>query len=83
MTRLVSLSAAHSLPFWRRPITLLFVASAAMPVAFATWSALLNNFVIAVAGFDGSSNMRNGAGRSVFNYPGGIIGTTPAFYQNR
>ena len=54
MTRLVTLSAAHHLPFWRRPITLLFVASAAMPVAFATWSALLNNFVIEVAGFDGS-----------------------------
>ena len=54
MTRLVPLSAAHSLPLWRRPITLLFVASAAMPVAFATWSALLNNFVIEVAGFDGS-----------------------------
>ena len=54
MSRLVPLSAAHSLPLWRRPITLLFVASAAMPVAFATWSALLNNFVIEVAGFDGS-----------------------------
>ena len=54
MTRLVPLSAAHHLPLWRRPITLLFVASAAMPVAFATWSALLNNFVIEVAGFDGS-----------------------------
>jgi hypothetical protein len=25
-----------------------------MPLAFATWSALLNNFVIEVAGFDGS-----------------------------
>jgi len=28
--------------------------AAAMPVAFATWSALLNNFVIEVAQFDGS-----------------------------
>jgi len=28
--------------------------AAAMPVAFATWSGLLNNFVIEVAGFDGS-----------------------------
>jgi hypothetical protein len=26
----------------------------AMPIAFATWSALLNNFVIEVAGFDGA-----------------------------
>lgn len=54
MTRLITLEAAAALPFWRRPITLLFVASAAMPVAFATWSALLNNFVIERAGFDGS-----------------------------
>ncbi len=50
----VSLAQAHALPFWRRPITLLFVMAAAMPVAFATWSALLNNFVIEVADFDGS-----------------------------
>ena len=28
--------------------------AAAMPLAFATWSALLNNFVIEVAQFDGS-----------------------------
>jgi hypothetical protein len=28
--------------------------AAAMPIAFATWSALLNNFVIEVADFDGS-----------------------------
>ena len=36
------------------PTTLLFLMAAAMPVAFATWSALLNNFVIEVADFDGS-----------------------------
>ncbi|NCQ25569.1 MAG: MFS transporter [Rhodobacteraceae bacterium CG17_big_fil_post_rev_8_21_14_2_50_63_15] len=48
------LGLAHTLPFWRRPVTLLFLMAAAMPVAFATWSALLNNFVIEVAGFDGS-----------------------------
>ena len=35
-------------------MVLLFVAAAAMPIAFATWSALLNNFVIEVANFDGS-----------------------------
>lgn len=34
-------------------MTLLFLMAMAMPVAFATWSALLNNFVIEVAGFDG------------------------------
>lgn len=52
--RIVPLSEAQALPFWQRPVTLLFVMAAAMPVAFATWSALLNNFVIEVAGFDGS-----------------------------
>ena len=53
MTRTVPLADAQSLPVWRRPVTLLFLMAAAMPVAFATWSALLNNFVIEVAGFDG------------------------------
>lgn len=48
------LADARNLPFWRRPTTLLFLMAAAMPVAFATWSALLNNFVIEVADFDGS-----------------------------
>ncbi len=48
------LADARTLPIWRRPITLLFLMAMAMPVAFATWSALLNNFVIEAAGFDGS-----------------------------
>ncbi len=50
----ITLSDARQLPFWRRPITLLFLMAAAMPIAFSTWSALLNNFVIEVADFDGS-----------------------------
>ncbi len=50
----IPLSQAKELPFWRRPISLLFLMAMAMPVAFATWSALLNNFVIEVAQFDGS-----------------------------
>lgn len=50
---MVRLADAHTLPLWRRPATLLFLMAAAMPVAFATWSALLNNFVIEVARFDG------------------------------
>ena len=54
MTKTVPLSQAQSLPFWQRPITLLFLMAAAMPIAFSTWSALLNNFVIEVADFDGS-----------------------------
>lgn len=54
MIRCVPLSTSRELPLWQRPVTLLFLMAAAMPVAFATWSALLNNFVIEVAGFDGS-----------------------------
>ncbi|MFQ6549207.1 MFS transporter [Aestuariibius sp. 2305UL40-4] len=51
--KIVPLSEAQALPVWRRPIALLFLMAAAMPVAFATWSALLNNFVVEAAGFDG------------------------------
>ena len=54
MTRLVHLADATTLPSWRRPVALLFLMAAAMPIAYATWSALLNNFVIEAAGFDGS-----------------------------
>ncbi|GAB5433759.1 MAG: MFS transporter [Epibacterium sp.] len=50
----ISLAQGRTLPFWRRPITLLFLMAIAMPVAFNTWSALLNNFVIEVANFDGA-----------------------------
>ena len=35
-------------------MALLALMAAAMPIAFATWSALLNNFVIEMAGFDGA-----------------------------
>ncbi|NOD77131.1 MULTISPECIES: MFS transporter [unclassified Ruegeria] len=48
------LNEAQSLPFWRRPVTLLFVMAMTMPIAFNAWSALLNNFVIEVANFDGA-----------------------------
>ncbi|WP_424964695.1 MFS transporter [Dinoroseobacter sp. S375] len=51
--RLVLLAQAPDLPRWRQPVTLLFLMAFAMPIAFATWSALLNNFVIEMAGFDG------------------------------
>ncbi|MCR9127575.1 MAG: MFS transporter [Rhodobacteraceae bacterium] len=54
MLNTVHLADASRLPVWRRPVTLLFLMAAAMPLAFATWSALLNNFVIEAAGFDGS-----------------------------
>ena len=52
--QIVTLAEAQSFPVWRRPIFLLFVMAAAMPIAFSTWYALLNNFVIEVASFDGA-----------------------------
>ena len=51
--RPVPLGEARGLPIWRRPVTLLFLMAIAMPLSFATWSALLNNFVIEAAQFDG------------------------------
>ena len=48
-----SLADVEQGPYRRRPFFLLMLMSAAMPLSFATWSALLNNFVIEVAGFDG------------------------------
>ena len=45
---------AKSLPIWKQPIALLFAMSAAMPISFAVWSALLNNFTIEIIDFDGS-----------------------------
>ena len=54
MSRIVPLAQAGDLPFWRRPLTLLFVMAFSMPVAFYAWYALLNNFVIEAAGFDGA-----------------------------
>ena len=52
--KIVCLEDTLRLPFWRRPIVLLFMLALAMPIAFNTWSALLNNYVIEIAGFDGA-----------------------------
>ena len=54
MTRAIILADAATLPIWRRPLTLLFITAMAMPIAFYAWYALLNNFVVEVAGFDGA-----------------------------
>jgi hypothetical protein len=56
MSRIISLENASRLPTWRQPKALLFVMACAMPIAFAVWSALLNNFVIEVGKFNGSDN---------------------------
>ena len=52
--RTMTLAEAKALPRWRQPIGLLVLMALAMPIAFSTWSALLNNFVIEVADFDGA-----------------------------
>ncbi len=52
--KIVRLEDTHQLPFWRRPIGMLLMMALAMPIAFNTWIALLNNFVIEVARFDGA-----------------------------
>ena len=54
MARTIPLADAKLLPFWRSPKGLLFLMALAMPIAFNTWSALLNNFVIEAADFDGA-----------------------------
>ncbi len=53
MMRIFPLGDAATLPLWQRPISLLLLMAFAMPIAFATWNALLNNFVVEAAGFTG------------------------------
>ena len=50
----LSLAEAERLPRWRRPEACLIVMAAGMPFAFAVWMALINNFVVEAAAFDGS-----------------------------
>ena len=52
--QIVTLDEAQKSPLWRRPVFLLFLMAATMPIAFSTWYALLNNFVVEVANFDGA-----------------------------
>ena len=54
MIDFLTLDDARNQPAWRRPKVLLFVMALAMPIAFFTWYALLNNFVKEVAQFDGA-----------------------------
>ncbi|MEM8868837.1 MAG: MFS transporter [Pseudomonadota bacterium] len=50
----VPLAETGDWPLWRRPIGLLILLSAGMPLAFSTWVAAIQNFVVEVAAFDGS-----------------------------
>ena len=58
---------------WQSPIMLLVLMSVAMPVAFSTWSALLNNFVIERAAFTG---VEIGILQSLREIPGFLAFTT-------
>ena len=50
----IPLAEARGLAAWRRPFALLLLWAVAMPIAFAVWVAVLQNFVIEVAKFDGA-----------------------------
>ena len=52
-SKTIHMDQTSDLPIWRQPVALLFIMAFAMPLAFATWSALLNNFVIEAASFTG------------------------------
>lgn len=52
---------------WQRPNVLLYIMAAAMPFSFGVWSALINNFAIEYASFDGADM---GALQSLREVPG-------------
>ncbi len=58
---------------WRSPVALLTLMSIAMPIAFNTWNALLNNFVVERAAFTG---LEIGILQSLREVPGFIAFTT-------
>ena len=64
---LVKRSDGAAIAGWRRPEIFLILVAIAMPLAFSTWQALLNNFAIEEAGFDG---IRIGILQSLREIPG-------------
>jgi hypothetical protein len=58
---------------WQTPSTLLILMSIAMPIAFSTWTVLLNNFVVERAGFTG---VEIGVLQSLREVPGFLAFTT-------
>lgn len=58
---------------WQTPHNLLILMSVAMPIAFSTWAALLNNFVVERAGFTG---VEIGILQSLREVPGFLAFTT-------
>lgn len=58
---------------WQHPVMLLILMSVAMPVAFSTWTVLLNNFVVERAAFTG---VEIGILQSLREIPGFLAFTT-------
>ncbi len=58
---------------WQSPNALLILMSVAMPIAFSTWTVLLNNFVVERAGFTG---VEIGILQSLREVPGFLAFTT-------
>src|SRR5210317_1011196 len=58
---------------WQSPVALLILMSIAMPIAFNTWNALLNNFVVERAAFTG---VEIGILQSLREVPGFLAFTT-------
>ena len=61
------MAADAAAPRWRRPELLLLLMAAAVPLSFATWQSLLNNFAIERAAFSGADM---GIVQSVREIPG-------------
>ncbi|PTC06624.1 MFS transporter [Vibrio mediterranei] len=67
------MSSTQSASGWRTPKNFLIIISIIVPIAFSSWMALLNNFVIEKANFDGSDI---GLLQSVREIPGFLAFTT-------
>ena len=48
------MASSSSTPSWQQPIVLLYIMAAAMPFSMGTWMALINNFSIEYAQFNGA-----------------------------
>jgi MFS family permease len=67
------MSQAKTEPAWQTPQNFLIIISIIVPIAFSSWMALLNNFVIEKVNFDGSDI---GLLQSVREIPGFLAFTT-------
>jgi len=48
------MASSSSTPSWQQPIVLLYIMAAAMPFSMGTWMALINNFSVEYAQFNGA-----------------------------